>query len=108
MPRIAKIVTLLVPVLLAACGSGDESVLAESCVRDGGEKDYCQCRAEVLAADLGDDHRKLLVRMSDLGKDGATAEAAEEKIMQETDAADFMAFQFAVMGVSMKAERQCR
>lgn len=109
MPRAARFGLCLLPLMLAACGSGDDGVLTEACVKDGGDKAYCSCRAESLVADIGDQDRTLLVKMTRMQMDQKIgAEEAQERLFKQEGAARLMAFQFAMMAPLMKAEEKCR
>ncbi len=109
MPRTARFGLALLPVLLAACGSADDGVLVEACVKDGGDKAYCSCRAESLAADTSDEDRAMLVKMTKLRMEqNIGAEEAQERLFKDETPARLMAFQFAMMAPLMKAEEKCR
>ena len=110
MRRAARFGFALLPFLLAACGSSDDSgVLVEACVKDGGDKTYCACRGEFLAAELDDEDRALLVRMTRMQMDeNINADEARERLFKDEGATRLMAFQFAVMAPLMKAEEKCR
>ncbi|MEN3977121.1 hypothetical protein [Emcibacter sp. SYSU 3D8] len=109
MPRATRIGLHLLTVLLAACGSADDGVLVDACVREGGDKAYCSCRADSLVADTSDSDRKLLIKMTRLQMDeNISAEEAQEKLFKEEGPARLMAFQFAMMAPLMKAEEKCR
>lgn len=109
MPRATRFGLALLPVLLAACGSGDDGVLVDACVKQGGDKTYCSCRADSLVADTSDSDRALLVKMTRMQMDeNIGAEEAQEKLFKEEGPARLMAFQFALMAPLMKAEEKCR
>jgi hypothetical protein len=109
MPRAARLGLWLFPVLLAACGSGDDGVLVEACVKEGGDKTYCSCRAESLIADTSDSDRELLVKMTRMQMDqNIGPEEAQERLFKEEGPTRLMAFQFALMAPLMKAEEKCR
>jgi hypothetical protein len=108
MLRTMRLGLCLTPFLLAACGNADEAVLVESCVKEGGNKAYCQCRAESLAKDLNDEDRKLLVKMTRMQIDEKiTADQVQEKLFKEEGPTRLMTFQFSLMGPLMKAEQKC-
>lgn len=109
MPRAIRFGLTLLPVLLAACGSGDDGVLVDACVEEGGGKTYCSCRAESLVADTSDSDRELLIKMTRMQmNENIGAEEAQEKLFKEEGPARLMAFQFAMMAPLMKAEEKCR
>ncbi|MGE0667549.1 MAG: hypothetical protein AB7O49_13410 [Sphingomonadales bacterium] len=109
MPRASRFGLALFPLLLAACGSGDDAVLVEACVKEGGDNAYCACRADSLAADTSDEDRALLVKMTRMQMDeNIGAEEAQERLFREEGPARLMAFQFALMAPLMKAEEKCR
>ncbi len=108
MLRSLRLGLCLAPLLLAACGGGEETTLAETCTADGGDKAYCECRAKSLAADMSDEDLALLVKMTRLQKDESiSTEEAQERLFKDAGPARLMAFQFAVMAPLMKAEEKC-
>lgn len=109
MPRAIHFGLTLLPVLLAACGSGHDGVLVEACVKEGGDRTYCSCRADSLVADTSDSDRELLIKMTWMQmNENIGAEEAREKLFEEEGPARLMAFQFALMAPLMKAEEKCR
>jgi hypothetical protein len=109
MPRLLKFGLPLLTLLLAACGSGDEAILVEACEKDGGTREYCECRADILTAELDDEELGLLVDLTRLQYDeDLTVAEARKKLFEERSPTQLMTFQFAVMGPLLKADQKCR
>jgi hypothetical protein len=109
MLRATRVGLCLAPFMLAAYGSGDEAVLVEACVKEGGGKAYCECRSEAVSESISDEDRKLLVKMTRLQLDqNISAEQVQEQLFKEEGPARLMTFQFGLMGPLMKAEEKCR
>ncbi len=107
--RAARFGLWLIPVLLSACGSGDDAVLVEACVKEGGDKAYCTCRAESLAASTSKEDHALLVKMTRLQmNESIGADEAQERLFKEEGPARLLAFQFAMLAPLMTAEEKCR